>query len=196
MAISDKQRLLERALELPNAAADDFAGGRTPPTGVPPEHLKVIRDTALRTRLLDARVAAGLQSPKGPQKIASIVRLYPAFDAPPRATNGRAARTARAPHRAGVPTVEELRSLLDRIDAEEQRVERDLRTHVDERIARLKRRIAELDGDDLEAASDELGRQLAARREIREQVRTEAFRRIEDDLEFTPRVYLRLIARG
>ena len=70
MAESDRQRLLERALALPQAAASDFFGGRSAPPGADPALLKIIADTALRTKLLDAKLAEGLQSPKGPQKIA------------------------------------------------------------------------------------------------------------------------------
>ncbi len=75
MAESDRRRLLERALALPTASPADFAGGRRPPSDAPPEHLKRINDTALRTKLVETHIAEGLQSPKGPKKIASIVRI-------------------------------------------------------------------------------------------------------------------------
>src|SRR5271166_3736157 len=60
MAQSDRQRLLERALALPLAAATDFFR-RQPPHGVDQAHLRIIDDTALRTKLVDAGLAEGLQ---------------------------------------------------------------------------------------------------------------------------------------
>jgi hypothetical protein len=200
MAVSDRQRLLERALALPNARESDFFGGRRPPAGVAPELLKRIDDTSLRTKLVDSRIAEGLQSPKGPQKIASIVRIYPDFDAPPRgsansASNGRAkAAGAVAPAR-GLPTVDEMERLIGRIREIERSVERDLASAVDERIARLKRELADLEGAELEAAYLELGAALEHKRALASQVRFETFRRVESDADFAPRVYLRLLAR-
>ena len=61
MTASDRQRLLERALALPTATPADFQGGRRPPAGADPALLKVISDTAFRTKLVDARLAEGLQ---------------------------------------------------------------------------------------------------------------------------------------
>jgi len=52
MAESDRQRLLERALALPEATADDFFGDRVPPGDADPSHLKRITDTGLRTKLV------------------------------------------------------------------------------------------------------------------------------------------------
>ena len=96
MAVSDRHRLLERALALPTATPADFQGGRRAPADADAALLKVIDDTAFRTKLVDARVAEGLQSPKGPQKIASIIRLYPNFDAPPRSVSLRSASSRNA----------------------------------------------------------------------------------------------------
>lgn len=200
MAESDRQRLLERALALPTASPSDFAGGRRPPGDAHPDHLKRINDTALRTKLVETHIAEGLQSPKGPQKIASIVRIYPAFDAPPRsAANGR--RNARpapagATPRRGLPTVEEMERLIARIREVEREVAGELAQRVDERIASLKRAIADSSGEDLERAHRELGAALAERRELASHVRGEAFRRIETDGNFSARVHLRLLDRG
>jgi hypothetical protein len=199
MAVSDRQRLLDRALELPTADESDFFGGRRPPAGVDPALLKRIDDTALRTKLVDARIAEGLQSPKGPQKIPSIVRIYPGFDAPPRgasppASNGRAKGPAAVSQR-GLPSVDEMERLILRLREVERDVQRDLASAVDERIARLKRELADLEGADLEAAYRELGEALEHKRALASQVRFETFRRVEADAEFAPRVYLRLLAR-
>ncbi len=198
MAESDRRRLLERALALPTASPADFAGGRRPPSDALPEHLKRINDTALRTKLVETHIAQGLQSPKGPQKIASIVRIYPAFDAPPRvAGNGRknARPAARAPRR-GLPTVEEMERLIARIREAEREVAGELAQRVDERIAILKRSIAASSGEELERAYAELGTALAERRELAAHVRGEAFRRIESDGKVSGRVHLRLLDRG
>jgi hypothetical protein len=199
MAESDRRRLLERALALPTASPSDFAGGRRPPGDALPEHLKRINDTALRTKLVETHIAEGLQSPKGPQKIASIVRIYPAFDAPPKATaNGRkASRPApRASARRGLPTLEEMERLIARVREVEREVAGELAQRVDQQIAALKRTIADSSGDELERAHRELGTALAERRELAARVRGEAFRRIESDGNFSSRVHLRLLASG
>jgi hypothetical protein len=206
MAESDRQRLLERALALPRAHETDFYGGRRPPEGVDPEHLRVISDTSLRTRLIEVRLAEGLQSPKGPQKIASILRIYPNFDAPPRekpaSGNGRppgrprgvSVAAARSPARA-LPTLEELEALVARLRETERQVTHELSADVDDRIERLKRAIAEQHGDALEATYRELGLALDQKRALAAHARAEAFRRVEADADFAPRAHLRLLAR-
>ena len=196
MAESDRKRLLERALALPNASETDFYGGRRPPRGADPGLLKIIKDTSLRTKLIDSRIAEGLQSPKGPQKIASILRVYPDFDAPPKAVkNGRATPRPAAPERRGLPSIEDMETLLARLKAVEAEVSHELAAQVDERIARLKATIAGASGDDLEHAYRELGTALDERRRLASQVRAEAFRRVESDTSFGPRVHLRFLAR-
>ena len=77
-----RSSLLEKALGAPARVDRDFFGNNRPPHGVDPQYLRAIRDTALRSRLIMAGLAEGLQSPKGPQKIASILRIYPDFTAP------------------------------------------------------------------------------------------------------------------
>lgn len=199
MAPRDQQRLLERALALPNAQSTDFFGGRRPPSDAAPEHLKVIKDTALRTRLIAAHFAEGLQSPKGPQKIASIIRLYPNADAPshtgappPRAAVGRGPAARKG---AGAPTVEQMEALLTRIRAVEGHVARELSLTIDHEIDQLKRKVADAKPEDLEEAYRALGAALNKRRDRGAHVRAEAFSRIEGDAEFAPRVFLRLLTR-
>ena len=185
-------------MTLPQAGDDDFFGSNRRPSGVDPQYLRVINDTALRSRLIMAGIAEGLQSPKGPQRIKSIIRLYPAFDAPrpgnrPRVvtrSNSEPSRTA-----FGLPTVEELNALLNRIQHTERDVSHELQGRVGADIERLKREIGHLEGDDFERAFRELDALMRQRRELAGQVREEAFRRIDADSEFEPRRYLRLIAR-
>jgi hypothetical protein len=202
MAASDRHRLLDRALALPTASPADFQGGRRPPVGVDASLLKVINDTALRTKLVDARVAEGLQSPKGPQKIASIIRVYPEFDAPPRNVSANArgprprAAAAAAPSNRALPTVDEMARLIVRIREVEAEVAGELAAQVDERIDRLKRAFGELSGVELEEAYRELGEALEQKRALDSQIRYETFARIEHDTEFEPRIYLRLLARS
>jgi hypothetical protein len=209
MAPKDRERLWQRALELDLARIDDFAAGRRPPADADPEHLRIISDTALRTRLIEARIAEGLQSPKGPQKLKSILRLYPAFDAPgrngaaentraPRAGSARAgsARTAtRTPAvRGDRPTIEELRALLDRLQQLEAEIARELQSDFDEQLRAVQTELANASGDDLERLHAELGRRLATRRTIRANARTEAFARIERELDARGRAHLRLLS--
>ncbi|MEA2689774.1 MAG: hypothetical protein QOJ39_3377 [Candidatus Eremiobacteraeota bacterium] len=189
-------------MNLPLARDDDFFGPHRRPVGIDPQHLRVISDTALRSRLIMAGIAEGLQSPKGPQRIKSIIRLYPDFDAPRPGNRPRAVRSAAAPpsepSRAafGLPTVEELNALLTRIHQAEREVSQELQGRLNSDIDRLKKQISVLDGDDFERAFRELDQAMRQRRELGTQVREEAFRRIDADGSFEPRRYLRLIARG
>ncbi|MBC5802729.1 MAG: hypothetical protein GIX03_06940 [Candidatus Eremiobacteraeota bacterium] len=202
MAERDRQMLLERALALADARPEDFHGDRSPPRDADPRLLKRIDDTALRTKLIAVGLAEGLQSPKGPQKIASILRVYPAFDAPPVSTNnGRAARGKRRPARnAGqrpsrLPTVVQLERLLLRYRQIEAEVTGQLGVQLDERIAQLKGDIAGVDGEALEAAYRELGVALERKRALAAQIAVETFGRLNDDREFPEREFLRLLAR-
>ena len=188
-------------MSLPLARDEDFVEANRRPVGIEPSYLRVINDTALRSRLIMAGIAEGLQSPKGPQRIKSIIRLYPDFDAP-RPTNKprpvRAAATANhEPSRTafGLPTVEELNALLTRIHQAEREVSHELQGRIHGDIDRLKKQIATLEGDDFERAFRELDGAMRRRRELGTQIREEAFRRIDADGTFEPRRYLRLIAR-
>ena len=187
-------------MSLPLATDSDFYGNHRKPHGVDPQYLRVIKDTALRSRLIMAGMAEGLQSPKGPQKIASILRLYPDFNAPAplRGSNGRPGRRTSEPlsrSAYGLPSVEELNALLQRIEATERTVSSQLQGQINDDIARLKRQIATLEGDDFERAFRELESAVRARRDVAGQVRDEAFKRIDADSSFEPRKYLRLISR-
>ena len=188
--------LWEKAKALPDAQDSDFFGANRPPPGVNRELLKIIGDTSLRTRLIDSGIAEGLQSPKGPQKIPSIIRLYPNFDAPGKDAPGGPGRLVPGPRGAyGLPTIEELDALLDRIHTVEGAVSAELQAQVNADIARLKRSIGDLEGDAFEHAFRDLDRALAKRRQLAGAIREEAFRRVESDAAFGPRKYLRLISR-
>src|ERR1700722_6447378 len=104
--------LWEKAMALPLAQESDFYGSHRRPHGVDPQHLRIIKDTALRSRLIMAGMAEGLQSPKGPQRIASIIRLYADFNAPQPVRGGRGSSPRRGaePSRSayGLPSVGEL----------------------------------------------------------------------------------------
>jgi hypothetical protein len=183
-------------MELPPARDADFFGSNRRPAGVDAAHLRIINDTSLRTRLIDSGIAEGLQSPKGPQKIPSIIRLYPNFDAPAKDAAARTSRSVPTVRGAfGLPTVEELGALLARIHAVEAEVSASLQQQANADIARLKRQIGELEGDDFERAFRELDRALSTRKALAGQVREEAFKRVESDAAFAPRKYLRLISR-
>ena len=188
-------------MSLPTARDEDFFGPNRRPVGIDPQHLRVIGDTALRSRLIMAGIAEGLQSPKGPQRIKSIIRVYPDFDAPRPGNKPRAVRAAAAPEREsartayGLPTVEELNALLTRIHQAEREVSQELQNRLNGDIDRLKKQIATLDGDDFERAFRELDGAMRQRRELASEIREEAFRRIDGDASFEPRRYLRLIAR-
>ena len=190
--------LWEKATALPLANEGDFYGAHRRPHGVDGQYLRVIKDTALRSRLIMAGMAEGLQSPKGPQKIASIIRLYPDFNAPQpiRGTRGALRRTSEPVRSAyGLPTVEDLNRLLHRIATVERTVSSELQGQINNDIGRLKSQIATLEGDEFERTFRELEAAVRARREVAGQVREETFKRIEADTAFEPRKYLRLISR-
>jgi hypothetical protein len=189
--------LWEKAQALPIAQDADFYGSQRKPHGVPADHLRIIKDTALRSRLIMAGMAEGLQSPKGPQKIASIIRIYPDFNAPLPLRGARPVRREMEPSRSayGLPTVEELNTLLHRIERVEREVSAQLQGQINNDIGRLKAQIATLEGDEFERAFRELETAVRARREVAAQVREEAFKRIDADSSFEPRKYLRLISR-
>jgi hypothetical protein len=185
-------------MALPLAQESDFYGSHRRPHGVDPQHLRVIKDTALRSRLIMAGMAEGLQSPKGPQKIASIIRLYADFNAPAPVRGARGpVRRGSEPSRSafGLPTVEELNRLLHRITTVERTVSAELQGQINNDIGRLKGAIATLEGDEFERTFRELESAVRARREVAGQVREETFKRIEADTSFEPRKYLRLISR-
>jgi hypothetical protein len=190
--------LWEKAMALPLAEESDFYGSHRRPHGVDPQHLRIIKDTALRSRLIMAGMAEGLQSPKGPQKIASIIRLYADFNAPQPVRGARnASRRGSEPSRSayGLPTVEELNQLLHRISTVERAVSTELQGQINNDIGRLKGAIATLEGDEFERTFRELETAVRARREVAGQVREETFKRIEADSSFEARKYLRLISR-
>src|SRR5471030_3272397 len=136
--------LWEKAVALPLAQESDFYGSHRRPHGVDPQHMRIIKDTALRSRLIMAGMAEGLQSPKGPQKIASILRLYPDFNAPSHGphnghSNGHIvvrSATRGTPGRkpAALPTVEDMEALITRIRAVEGHVARELSMTIDQEI--------------------------------------------------------------
>ncbi len=199
MPESDRQRLLARALALPQAAESDFFGGRRPPPDADPELLKRIDDTSLRTKLVETGIAQGLQSPKGPQKIASIIRVYPNFDAPARTAvaNGRPKANAGAkapPQPRGLPSVEEMERLIARYREIERDVTAELATDVEGAIGRLKRSLGDLEDAELDAAYRELGEALERRHALAAQVRFETFARLERDPDFAERTFARLLA--
>ena len=197
MALSDRQRLLERALALPQAHTSDFFGDHRAPGDADPSLLKRIDDTSLRTKLVETGIAQGLQSPKGPQKIASIVRIYPDFDAPGKVSSAGKPKNGALPlaPQRGLPSIDEMEILIERIRSVESDVTRDLSAEADERVAHLKRALVDLDGDELEDTYRELGAALERKRALVSQVRYETFRRIESDASFPERAYLRLLRR-
>jgi hypothetical protein len=197
MANGARSRLLERALALPFARSEDFFGGRKPPADARPEHLRIINDSALRARLIGANIAVGLQSPKGPQQIASIVRIYPNFDAPVQGGTAPSGSASPARQKAGnfpQPSIEELEQLITRVRAVEGHVAREMHMAVDAEIERLRRKLGEASTDQIEVAHTALGAALERRRAMSSEIRREAYRRIERDTEFAPRVYIRLLA--
>ena len=180
MTFEERLELWETAMSLPQATVHDFL--ETPPIGDPPQYLRIIRDPALRARMMAVGMAAPIQVPRGRSKMPPIMRLYPNCDAPSQPTERR-------------PTVEDVRDLLARIEVEEQRLERDLATVRIGEVDRLKRSLAELsDPDELQAVLAKIShlRQLGG--VDRADVRRAAFKAIAEDLTFPQRHCLSLVA--
>ncbi len=190
------EQLLEKAYALPDAQPTDFLGDRRPPSDIAPNLLKVINDTALRSRLIGAGFAEGLQSPKGPQKIPSIIRLYPERNAPESVKTSSGGRRPGRPGRkaAQAPTVEEMESLLTRIRAIEGHVARELSMSIDAEIDQAQKQVASAASGDVEKAFHELGHLLEKRRDGRQHVRKAAFKQIAADKEFALRGHIGLLS--
>jgi hypothetical protein len=190
----DREALLAQALALPDVRASDFSG-RTPPGDAHPSHLKVIKDTALRSKLIQLRLAEGLQSPKGPQRIASIIRLYPNFNAPVRTARIASPVKGTTKHKGALPTVEQWEALLTRIHAIEGHVAREVGMGINDEIAALQRAVAEVPADALGTALAALGAALAKRKDAGPYIREEAFKRIARDASFPERVHLPYLSK-
>jgi hypothetical protein len=200
--------LLEKALALPLAQPEDFFGQNRYPHDADPQMIRVINDTSLRTRLIQAGYAEGLQSPKGPQAIKSIIRVYPQKNAPPTKPRAALGKTGAHPPAAirratdiqprsayGLPSVEELQALIARIEAVEADVTEETQARLQSRVNQLKAEIPTLDGDALDQAVEALKEAVSDLKAAATGIREEAFRRIEADASFAPRVYLRLLSR-
>ena len=200
MTSTRREKLIAQTDELAIAKPEDFAEGVQPAQDVPPNQYRVIANTQLRAKLLIARLAEGIQSPKGPQKIASIIRLYPEGNAPEPATRASRAsnqpRTSRGSRRVKqpLPSVEDLRALLTRIDAVEGHVAREMSMTIDGEAEALQKRAASVSLDVLPGVLSELNMAMAKRADVRAFARPEAFKQIAADREFAQRVFLPLIS--
>ncbi len=185
----NKEELLHAALILPIAEKIEFIDWSHQQGDE-----RVVRDTSLRTKLIKAGLAEGVQSPKGPQAKAypSIIRLYPDGDAPGRV---RVERANPVPHVEPVkPTIDDLKALITRIEAVEAHVAREMQIQSEEDIRKLRERIASVPVEELHVAHAELGKALEISGNGKHHARLEALKRIENDHEFPQRVFLGLIA--
>lgn len=191
--------LLAEARALPVATLQDFSPGTAYPGNVDPELLRVIKNTPLRSRLIMTGLAQGIQSPKGMQRFASIILLYPNGDAPAREVKPRLSRRKNVHEGKGLrslPTVEEMERLLQRVRSEEQSLATQVVSHADSRIEELQRAIgvALPHSQEFTRLYHELGSILEARRNHSGLAREEAFKRIMGDQGFSLRPYLSLLS--
>ncbi len=177
---SSKEELLAQAESLPLAEKKDFLDWSDHQGGE-----RVIADSKLRAQLVNAGLALGVQSPKGKQQIASIIRLLP--------DGARLEPTPRRPKQQ-LPTIEDLKALITRIEAVEGHAAREMQIANEEDIKRLQAELAQAHIDHAETVHEELGKAFALRGSISEEARREALRRVGDDQEFPQRVFLSLIA--
>ncbi len=87
-----------------------------------------------------------------------------------------------------------MEQLLTRIRAVEGHVAREMHMAVDAEIERLRKKLGEATSEQIESAHNALGAALERRRAMNTEIRREAFRRIERDHDFAPRVYLRVLS--
>jgi hypothetical protein len=187
--------LLKQAEALPDATAENYVDGRTAPVDVPSHLLKVITDSKLRSKLIRARLAQGVQSPKGPQKIASILQIFPHGDAPEllrvaRSSKGKNLST----RRSKLPSVIQMRTLLTRVEAVSGHVAREAGIALEQEILDLQRQIAEAAPESLEQLSGSLSSAISRRNDNSAQIIREARKQIQADDSFPERVYLRFLA--
>ena len=177
---SSKEELLSIAQELPVAERKDFTDWS--------DHQgneRIITDSKLRTQLVNAGLAVGVQSPKGKQQIASIIRLLP--------DGARLEPTLRRAKQQ-LPTLDDLRVLINKIDTVEEVVEREMAAQTKQDIISLKDQLAEASLHDAERIHAELGKAFEANKNRASLARLESLRRVGDDQEFPQRVFLSLIA--
>lgn len=194
-----KERLLETALQLETAQSQHFTEGRTYPHSIDPEHIKIIKDTALRARLIAAGLAEGLQSPKGPQKIASIIRLYPNGDAPKvekssRPGVGRPRGSAAKGKISNLPTIEQMEAVCQKIRQVEEEISGEVTSEIERQIEQLKQRIGSAHVNQLHEIHSELGAAIEKRSNNEVVVRREALRRVAKDTEFPFRGFVSMLA--
>ncbi len=195
--------LLAEAQALPVATLQDFSSGTPYPSNVDPDRLRVIKNTPLRSRLIMTGFAEGIQSPKGMQRFASIILLYPNGDAPARVVKPRLSRRKNiqeSPRLARgnrpLPTIEEMERLCQRIRSEEQNLATKVIDHADQRMQELQRALgaAPPHSQEFTRLYHELGSVLEARRNHSGLTREEAFKRILGDQAFPLRPFLSLLS--
>jgi hypothetical protein len=180
-----EDRLLARALRLRIAEDGDFV---VPKPEVAPDNLRVVDAHALRRQLIAAGYAEVIQAPRGRRRCAAIVLLH---------TNGNAPKSAKSvpsPPTTSLPTIEDIRALLDRIAEVENDVGKEMKGRADAEITRLKKQIGNAQGDDFERAFRELEVAMRQREALRTAIRGEAFQRVDADSTFAPGRYLAMIS--
>jgi hypothetical protein len=145
--------------------------------------LRIIPDTVLRAKLLRARLASPVQSPKGPQskKYPSIIRLHPNGDAPQHQLVTRSPRLAGRPHVTGKPTIEQMEALIHRFRAVEGHVARELSLGIDNEIAELQQAVAAASPEEIDATIAALQEARAKKSNGARFVREEAFRLMQNE---------------
>lgn len=198
------ERLRAEAMSLPVATSHDFASWTPYPVSADPNLLRVIKDTAFRSKLITNGYAVGIQSPKGPQKCASIILLYPNGDAPAREIKHRAPRRGRSIEasksrlmfgRAGqnLPTIEDMEKICERVRSLEQTLSVEVVQAADRRVEELQKAIGVASASDISHLYHELGSILEARRNHNGVLRAEVFKRLAADQGFPLRSYLSML---
>jgi transcription elongation GreA/GreB family factor len=177
-----REELLEAAQSLPVAEKKDFLD-----LTLCQGNERTISDTGLRAKLLRAGLAVAVQSPKGPQArtTPSIIRLL-----------SESARLQPTPRRVKqtLPTLEDLKALIKRIDATEAHVAREMQISNEETINNLRAQLAEASLSHAEQIHAELGKAFQEKNIVLHLARLEALRRVGEDTEFPQRVFVGLVA--
>ncbi len=202
-----QEALLEKAYALPIVDISDILPGKLP-TQYEPVNLRHSNDTQIRSRLIIAGLAEGIQSPKGPQKnsVKSVILLYPNGDAPRREVHPRGPNKSKHPgaiqikhgilpqSRDDLPTIGDMEILVKRIREIEEIERNELHQSIHDEIKHGQHAVATAHADKLHEAHRKLGESLAKLTQTDSYIRRKALQTVGNDPLFPQRVYLKLIS--
>lgn len=186
----DKPSLLKSANELAAPKSSDWVK-TDKPSDAAAGTLKLCEDKELREELIRVNAATVAQRPKGTLKRPFIIRLYPNFDAPQAPVKKRGSSTTRISTGAKrLPNISQMENLIARIQKEMTEVNKTMQSKLASEINRLKKNVANAEGDDFDRFLRELNTANDKKRNAEVEAQREAFKNIEADSSFEDRQWL------